>query len=184
MLLVVYSVLILVFVMIAAAEIPVNKSCRLRVGPLQDAVAFAIDSAEKSTAVLGQMKTALAKLFRQVFPRAAPPKDLQTLLGSFWADGKDDPIDSLKRRQRVLSATTTFQLLMGHGVKADFAELTKYMPVDEEGELVSLGEYVDAARECAMNLTDLVDREKAKKQAELDAASTPAGPSSGKSPKP
>ena len=43
---------------------------------------------------------------------------------------------------------------------------------------------MDAARECAMNLTNLVDREKAKKQAELDAASTPAGPSSGKSPKP
>ena len=61
--------------------------------------------------------------------------------------------------------------------------MTKYMPVDEEGELVSSGEYVDAARECAMNLTDLVDREKAKKQAELDAASTPAGPASGKSPK-
>ena len=71
----------------------------------------------------------------------------------------------------------TFQLLMGHGVNADFEELTKSMPRDDDGELVDLVDFKDSAKSCALQLINLVDQEKAKIQA------APVPPSSSKSPK-
>ena len=79
-------------VMVAAADIPVDKSARLRVGPLEDAISFAIDSADKSKALFGKVKSTLAKLYSQIFPKAPQVTSLETMLGSFWAQ-RENPID-------------------------------------------------------------------------------------------
>ena len=169
-------------VVIVAADIPVDKSARLRVGPLEDAITFAIDSADKSKALFGKVKSTLVKLYGQIFPRAPQVTGLEAMLGSFWAQ-RENPIDFIKRNQRILAATMTFQLLMGHGVNADFEELTKSMPRDDDGELVDLADFKDSAKSCALQLINLVDQEKAKIQEAPTPASTPAPPSSSKSPK-
>ena len=104
------------------------------------------------------------------------------MLGSFWAQ-RENPIDFIKRNQRILAATMTFQLLMGHGVNADFEGLTKSMPRDDDGELVDLADFKDSAKSCALQLINLVDQEKAKIQEASTPPSTPAPPSSSKSPK-
>ena len=163
-------------VVVAPGDIPVDKSACLRVGPLEDAISFAIDSADKSKALLGKVKSTLAKLYSQIFPKAPQVTGMEAMLGSFWAQ-RENPIDFIKRNQRILAATMTFQLLMGHGVDADFEELTKSMPRDDDGELVDLADFVDSAKSCALQLINLVDQEKAKIQA------SPAPPSSSKSPK-
>ena len=169
--------------MTAAADIPVDKAARLRVGPLEDSIAFAIDSADKSKALFGKVKSALAKLYSQIFPKMPPVEGLEAMIGAFWAE-KENPIDSFKRNQCALRATMTYQLLMGHGVDADFVELSKSMPRDDDDELVDLAAFKDSARTCAFQLINLVDQEKAKIQEAPTPASAPAPASSSRSLKP
>ena len=119
---------------------------------------------------------ALTKLYSQIFPKMPQATSLEALTGVFWAH-KENPIDAIKCNQRVLGATMTYQLLMGHGVDADFEALSKSMPRDEDGEIVGLASFKDSARTCAFQLINLVDQEKTK----IQEASTPAG--STKSPK-
>ena len=159
-----------------AADVPVDRTGRLRVESLEDSIAFAIDSADKLKNLFGKAKSALAKLYSQIFPKMPQVTGLEALTGAFWAE-KENPIDSIKRNQHVLGATMTYQLLMGHGVDADFEALSKSMPRDEDDELVDLASFKDSARTCAFQLINLVDQEKVK----IQEASTPA--CSTKSPK-
>ena len=173
-------VLITLLVTTVAADVPVDRTARLRVGPLEDSIAFAVDSADKLKNLFDKEKSALAKLYSQIFPKLPQVAGLEAMTGAFWTQ-KENPIEAIKRNQHVLGATMTYQLLMGHGVDADFEELSKSMPRDEDGELVDLASFKDSARTCAFQLINLVDQEKAKIQEAPTPTSTPAG--SNKSPK-
>src|SRR4051794_23299375 len=63
----------------AAADIPVDRAARLRVELLEDSIAFAVDSADKLKGLFGRAKTALAKLYSQVFPRFPQVPGLEAL---------------------------------------------------------------------------------------------------------
>ena len=154
-----------------------DRAGRLRVEPLEDSITFAVDSADKLKGLFGKVKSALAKLYLQIFPKLPQVTSLEALTSAFWAH-KENPIEVIKRNQRVLGATMTFQLLMGHEVNADFEALSKSMPREEDGEITNLAPFKDSARTCAFQLINLVDQEKAK----LQETYAPAG--SDKSPKP
>ena len=159
-----------------------DRTDRLRVELMEDSIAFATDSAEKLKGLFVKAKTALSKLYLQVFPKLPQVTGLEALTGAFWVN-KDNPIEVLKRNHRILGSTLTFQLLMGYDVDADFETLSKSMPKDEDGGIADLSPFKDSARTCALQLINLVDQEKAKlHEPSAPASSAPA--SSNKSSKP
>lgn len=175
-------VLILYHLFSDAADIPVDRADRLRVELLEDSITFAVDSADKLKDLLIKAKTSLSKLYSQIFPRLSLVTGLEALTSAFWAEHAN-PINVIKRNHRLLGATLTFQQLMGHGVDAEFEDLSATRPVDAEGNMADLGEHRVSARTCAINLINLVDEEKA----QLVKESTPAGSTpapSNRSPKP
>ena len=72
-------------------------------------------------------------------------------------------IEVLKRTSRILGALLAFQLLMGYGVEADFEAMLLELPKADDGTEVDLAQFTTRARECARQLIDLVETDKAKK---------------------
>src|SRR3954469_10456669 len=151
----------------AAADIPIDRSARLRVGLMEDQITFAVDTADKLKNLVGKAKGALLKLYSQIFPRLAQVSGLEVLTGAFWAHHRN-PIEVIKRNHRLLGATLVFQQLMGHKANIDFKALSSALPLDDEGDMADLSAYRLSSRTCAANLINLVDEEKA--QCEKEAA--------------
>ena len=118
---------------------PVDRSNLAQVGSIDDAVSFALSSNEQTQELLKKAKVTLSKLYRLVFPKLPQGKTLGEMTEAFFVD-YPDPIEVLKRSSRIYGALLTFQLLMGHGVSADFEELSKFIPIEEDGSLVNLGQ--------------------------------------------
>ena len=59
---------------------------------------------------------------------------------------------------------------MGHGVAADFEEMSKVLPMEEDGTAFDLSQFTKTARECARQLIELVEVNK-KKRADKTAPS-------------
>ena len=110
------------------------------------------------------MKATLAKLYGLVFSKLDQQKSLGELAEAFFVDHAD-PIEVLKRSSRTYGALLTFQLLMGHGIPADFEEVLSAIPLEEDGTEVNLGQFTKKARECACRLIELVESSKKKKTA-------------------
>lgn len=144
-----------------AADAPVDRSNRLRVDSMADAISFAVDSSEQVQKLLVKTKATLSKLYALVFPKLSQEKTLEELTEAFFVDN-DDPIEVLKRTSRIYGALLAFQLLMGYGVKAKFEELSKALPKEEDGTLVDLNPFTKSARVYARQLIDLVEANKKK----------------------
>jgi hypothetical protein len=144
-----------------AADTPVDRSSKLRVDSMTDAISFAVDSGEQVQGLLKKTKAALSKLYALVFPKLSQEKTLGELAEVFIV-GHDDPIEVLKRTSRLYRALLAFQLMMGYGVEAQFEELSKALPVEEDGTAVDLNAFARSARLCARQLIDLVEANKKK----------------------
>ena len=92
---------------------------------MEDAVSFAVNSSEQVQELLTKMKAALSKLYGMVFPKLNQEKTLGELAEDIFIDHAD-PIEVLKRSSRAYGALLTFQLLMGHGVAADFKKCRRF----------------------------------------------------------
>ena len=126
---------------------------------MEDAISFAVNSNEQ---VQDLLTAALSKLYKLVFLKLNQEKTLGELAEAFFVDHAD-PIEVLKCSSRAYGALLTFQLLMGHGVAADFDGLSKALPVEEDGTAVDLGQFTKTARECARQLIELVEMNKKKR---------------------
>src|SRR3954466_4498625 len=69
----------------AAADVPIDRSARLRVGLMEDQITFAVDAADKLKNLVGKVKGALSKLYSQIFQRLAHVSGLEVLTGAVWA---------------------------------------------------------------------------------------------------
>lgn len=144
-----------------AADAPVDRSSKLRVDSMADAISFAVDSSEQVQKLLVKTKATLSKLYALVFPKLSQEKTLEELTEAFFVDN-DDPIEVLKRTSRIYGALLAFQLLMGYGVEAKFEELSKALPKKEDGTLVDLNPFTKSARVYARQLIDMVEANKKK----------------------
>src|SRR4051812_48586609 len=98
---------------------------------------------------------------------------LEALTNAFWAN-LENPIEVIKHNHRLLGATLTFQLLMGHEVDVNFETLSASLPVDEDGEIADLAKHKMATRKCAVHFIDLVDQEKTRLSEGPAPSSAPA----------
>ena len=81
------------------------------------------------------------------------------LTEAFFVDN-NDPIEVLKRTSRIYGALLVFQLMMGYGVEAEFEELSKALPIEEDGTAIDLSPFTKSTRTCARQLIDLVEANK------------------------
>ena len=151
---------------------PVNRTKRLRVDSMSDALSFAMDSSDQVQELLKKAKGALSRLFSLMFPKLDQEKTLEELVNAFFID-TNNTIEVLKRRSCLYGALLAFQLLMGYGFEADMERLTKALPKNEDGSTVDLGLYSEPARKCACQLLKLVEDQK-KKSASKDVPSSSA----------
>ena len=136
---------------------PVHRTNQIRVDSIDDAISFAVASNEQTKELLSKTKATLLKLYSLVFPKLDQKKMLGELTEAFFIDHAE-PIEVLKRSSRLFGALLAFQLLMGHGVHANFEELSKVLPIKADGSAVDLGPFTKRARECARGLIELVSR--------------------------
>ena len=146
---------------------PADRTSRLRVDSMSDAISFAVDSSGQIQDLLKKTKGALSKLFSLMFPKLDQEKSLGELVNAFFVD-TNSTIEVLKRRSRLYGALLAFQLLMGYGFEADMERLTKELPKNEDGSTVDLGLFNESARKCAGQLLKLVEEQK--KKSASDAA--------------
>ncbi|KAM0844733.1 hypothetical protein ACQ4PT_056857 [Festuca glaucescens] len=158
--------------LLGVADMSVDRTKRLRVDSMSDALSFAVDSSEQIQELLKKTKGTLSKLFLLMFPKLDQNKTLGELVNTFFVDS-GSAIEVLKRHSRLYGAVLAFQLLMGYGFESDLERLTKALPKNEDGLLVDLGLFNDSARVCASQLLKLVDDEK-KKTASKAAPSSSA----------
>ena len=113
-------------------------------------------------ALLTKAKSALSTMFGLVFPKLPQDKTLEELAKTFIADG-GGKIEVLKRTSRILGALLAFQLLMGYGIEADFEAMMHDLLKADDGTKIDLTQFTARARDCARQLIDLVEVNKAKK---------------------
>jgi hypothetical protein len=104
---------------------PVDRTNRLRVDSMSDAISFAVDSSNQVQELLKKTKGALSKLFSLMFPKLDREKTLEEMVDTFFVD-TSSIIEVLKHRSCLYGALLAFQLLMGYGFEADMQRLTKH----------------------------------------------------------
>ncbi|KAK1600850.1 hypothetical protein QYE76_018839 [Lolium multiflorum] len=144
-----------------AADTPMDRSNKLQVDSLTDAISFSVDSSEQVQGLLVKTKVALSKLYALLFPKQKQEKTLEELTEAFFMDN-NDPIEVLKRTSCIYGVLLAFQFMMRYGVAAEFEEQSKALPVDEDGTGVYLNPFTKSARTCACHLIDLVEANKKK----------------------
>ncbi|KAK1619849.1 hypothetical protein QYE76_025366 [Lolium multiflorum] len=146
--------------LLKAADITITRARMLREDSTSDALSLATES---NVQVLGFCRTkgALSRLYSMIFPKAKQVKTLGELADAFLVD-PSEPVEVLKRRNRLFGAVLTFQLLMGHGMGSELEELSKALPVDDDNHLVDLEPFKRSAVTCANQLLKLVDEAQTK----------------------
>ena len=150
---------------------PIDRTKRLRVDSMSDALSFAVDSSDKVQELLKKAKGALSRLSSLMFPKLDQEKTLEELVNAFFID-TNNTIEVLKRRSRLYGALLAFQLLMGYGFEADMERLTKALPKNEDGSTVDLGLYSESTRKCACQLLKLVEDQKKKSASDVAPSSS------------
>ncbi|KAK1663585.1 hypothetical protein QYE76_051744 [Lolium multiflorum] len=158
-----------------AADLTVTRRNQLREDSTSDALSLATESNVQVLGLLKKAKGALSRLYSMIFPKMKEEKTLDELAASFLVD-PSEPVEVLKRRNRLFGAVLTFQLLMGHGMGSDLEELSKTLPVDSDNQLVNLEPFKRSAVTCANRLLKLVDEAQAKPAPESAPGSSSADP--------
>jgi hypothetical protein len=110
-------------------------------------------------ALLQKSKGAVARMHAMNFPKIDQNKTLGQLIDAFAVNTKE-VIEVFKRTSRTYGALLAFQLMKGHGFKADIGEMSKDLPEDQDGKYVDLGEFKTSTLKCAHQLLELVSVEK------------------------
>ena len=156
--------------MSAAADIPVNRADEAQVKAMDDPALFAAEAVQRVQGLLTKSKTALLNLgWLMKMPQ---DKTLDELAEAFVVEGASQ-IEVLKRTSRILGALLAFQLLMGYGIQAEFEDMLRDIPKEDDGTEVDLAQFTTRARDCARQLIELVEANKAKR-AGKDAPSASA----------
>ncbi|KAK1680772.1 hypothetical protein QYE76_041620 [Lolium multiflorum] len=147
--------------LLEAADITVTRRHQLREDSTADALSLAAESNVQVLGLLKKTKGALSRLYSMIFPKMKQDKTLDEMAASFLVD-PSEPVEVLKRRNRLFGAVLTFQLLMGHGMGSELEKLSTALPVDDDNHLVDLEPFKRSAVTCANQLLKLVDEAQAK----------------------
>jgi hypothetical protein len=77
-----------------------------------------------------------------------------------FAINTKEVIEVFKRTSRTYGVLLDFQLMMGHGFKANIEEMSKELPKDQDRLFVDLGDFKTPALKCARQLLELVSAKK------------------------
>jgi hypothetical protein len=86
---------------------PIDRTHKLRVDSMSDALTFAVESCEQIEGLLTKVKGALSKLFSLLFPKLDQNKTLGDMENTFYVESSN-AIEVLKRRSRLYGAVLTF----------------------------------------------------------------------------
>ncbi|KAK1626182.1 hypothetical protein QYE76_000497 [Lolium multiflorum] len=161
--------------LLEAADITVTRRHQLREDSTADALSLAAESNVHVLGLLQKTKGALSRLYSMIFPKMKQDKTLDEMVDVFLVD-PFEPVEVLKRRNRLFGAVLTFQLLMGHGMGSELEKLSKALPVDDDNHLVDLEPFKRSAVTCANQLLKLVDEAQAKPIPESAPGSSSANP--------
>ena len=104
-------------------------------------------------------KGAMARMHSMIFPKISQDRTLGQLIDAFAVNTKE-VIEVFKRTSRTYGALLAFQLMMGHGFKADIEEMSRELPKEQDGQFVDLGAFKTSALKCARQLLELVSAKK------------------------
>jgi hypothetical protein len=142
-----------------AADIPASSVGKLPADSFADALSLAIESSDLVRALLQKNKGVMSILHAMIFLKADQQKTLGQLTDTFSIN-TEGTIEVFKRTSRTYGALLAFQLLMGHGFKAEMELLTKELPKDQDGQAIDLSLFKVSARKCALQLLELVSANK------------------------
>jgi hypothetical protein len=86
---------------------PVDRTNKLRVDSMSDALSFVVESSEQIQELLKKAKGALSKLFMLMFPKLDQIKTLGEFTSTFFIDSSSD-VEVLKHRTRLYGAVLAF----------------------------------------------------------------------------
>ena len=109
--------------------------------------------------LLQKGKGAMTRMHSMIFPKISQEKTLGQLIDAFAVNTKE-VIEVFKRTSRTYGALLAFQLMMGHGFKANIEEMSKELPKEQDGQFVDLGVFKTSALKCARQLLELVSAKK------------------------
>jgi hypothetical protein len=118
-----------------------------------------LESSKLIQALLQKNKGVMSRMHAMIFPKADQDKTLEQLIDAFAVDTKEI-IEVFKCTSRTYGALLAFQLMMGHGFKADIERMCKELPKEQDGKLIDLSLYKSSARKCALQLLELVSANK------------------------
>ncbi|KAK1664455.1 hypothetical protein QYE76_052614 [Lolium multiflorum] len=147
--------------LLEAADITITRARMLREDSTSDALSLATESNVQVLGLLQRTKGALSRLYSMIFPKVKQDKTLGEMADAFLVD-PSEPVEVLKRRNRLFGAVLTFQLLMGHGMGSELEKLSKALPVDDDNRPVNLKPFKRSAVACANQLLKLVDEAQSK----------------------
>ncbi|KAK1607929.1 hypothetical protein QYE76_031602 [Lolium multiflorum] len=161
--------------LLETANITVSRRHQLREDSTADALSLAAESNVQVLGLLQKTKGALSRLYSMIFPKMKQDKTLGEMADAFLVD-PSEPVEVLKRRNRLFGVVLTFQLLMGHGMGSKLEKLSKALPVDDDNRLIDLEPFKRSAVTCANQLLKLVDEAQAKPIPESAPGSSAANP--------
>jgi hypothetical protein len=135
---------------------------------------LAIESSDRVQALLQKNKMVLVRLHTMILPKmvlADQQKTLEQLVDTLSIN-TEGIIEVFKRTSRTYGALLAFQLLMGHGFKAEMELLTKEIPKGQDGLTIDLSPFKAPRRKCAMQLLELVSANKPAAEGSVPSSST------------
>lgn len=120
-----------------ATDIPASSIGKPPTDSSADALSLAIESGDLVRVLLKKNKAVMSRLLPMIFPKANQEKTLGQLTDTFFVD-TEGTIEVFKRTSRTYGALLAFQLLMGHGFKAEMELMTKELPKDQDGQAIDL----------------------------------------------
>jgi hypothetical protein len=101
----------------------------------------------------------MLRLHAMIFPKANQEKPLEQLTDAFLVD-TELTIEVFKRTPHTYDALLAFQLMMGHGFKADMEMMTKELPKDQDGQAIELSIFKASVQKFALQVLRLVSANK------------------------
>ncbi|KAK1649963.1 hypothetical protein QYE76_067768 [Lolium multiflorum] len=148
-----------VLALLKAADIPVEALDKLPNNSPANALSLTLESHKLVQALLEKNKGVMEMIHSMIFPKVDQNKTLEKLTDAFVVDTKK-VIEVFKRTSRTYGALLAFQLMMGHGFKADIEQMSKELPKEQDGRPVDLGDFKIPALKCARQLLELVSARK------------------------
>jgi phosphoenolpyruvate synthase/pyruvate phosphate dikinase len=138
-----------------AADIPADALDKVPNNSSANSVSMTLAAHQLTRELLDKGKGAMARMHSMIFPKINQDKTLGQLIDAFAVDTKE-VIEVFKRTSRTYGALLDFQLMMGHGFKADIEKMSRELPKDQDGQFIDLSAFKTSALTCARQLLELV----------------------------